>query len=137
MGSPSRELRRVPGRKDAMPRATSAVSFVVRASSHHYVDKGAVATIGRSAAVAEIGGLTLLGFVAWTAWLGVHLFYLMGFRRRFIVMAEWAWLYLRNEHGARLITGDVESLLGRGRREPLPAGRATSSQKETREGLAP
>jgi NADH dehydrogenase len=103
----------------------------------HYVDKGTVASIGRAAAVAEIGGFTLSGRVAWVAWLGVHIFDLIGFRRRFIVMAEWAWRYLRNERGARLITGDVESLFARGRHEPLPAGCATSSQKETREGLAP
>jgi NADH dehydrogenase len=43
--------------------------------------------------------------------LAVHIFYLIGFRRRFIVMAEWAWLYLRNERGARLIIGDVQKLL--------------------------
>jgi hypothetical protein len=47
----------------------------------------------------------------------VHIFYLIGFRNRFIVMAEWAWLYLWNERGARLITGDVELLFDRGRRE--------------------
>jgi hypothetical protein len=50
--------------------------------------------------------------------MGVHIIYLIGFRRRFIVMAEWAWLHLRNERGARLITGDVESLLKRGRQKP-------------------
>jgi NADH dehydrogenase len=101
----------------------------------HYVDKGTLASIGRAAAVAEIGGLKLSGLVAWVAWLAVHIFYLIDFRRRFIVMAEWAWLYLRNERGARLITGDVESLLERGRRDPRPAGRASRSQKEPREGL--
>ena len=83
----------------------------------HYVDKGTVASIGRAAAVAEIGGFKLSGLVAWVVWLGVHIFYLVGFRRRFVVMTEWAWLYLRNEHGARLITGDVAELLERGRYE--------------------
>ena len=63
------------------------------------------------------------------AWLAVHIFYLIGFRRRFIVMAEWAWLYLCNERGGRLITGDVESLLERGRRTSRPA-RAIEPQKE-------
>lgn len=58
----------------------------------HYVDKGTVATIGRAAAVAEIGGLKLSGLVAWLVWLGVHIFYLVGFRQRLIVMAQWAWL---------------------------------------------
>ena len=85
----------------------------------HYKDKGSLATIGRGAAVAEVGRLKLSGFIAWITWLGIHIVYLVGFRRRFIVMAQWAWLYLRNERGARLITGDVESLLERGRHHPI------------------
>jgi NADH dehydrogenase len=95
----------------------------------HYVDKGTVASIGRAAAVAEIGGLKLSGFVAWVVWLGVHIFYLVGFRRRLVVMTEWAWLYLRNEHGARLITGDVAQLLERGRYQPRHADGKESNQK--------
>jgi NADH dehydrogenase len=79
-----------------------------------YIDKGTLATIGRGAAVAEIGRLRLGGFVAWIAWLFIHIFYLIGFRNRFMVMAGWAWVYLRNESGARLITGDIEPLLERG-----------------------
>lgn len=80
----------------------------------HYIDKGTLATIGRGAAVAEIGRLRLGGFIAWIAWLFIHIFYLIGFRNRFIVLSEWAWVYLRNESGARLITGDIEPLLERG-----------------------
>jgi len=95
----------------------------------HYVDKGTVASIGRAAAVAEIGGLKLSGLVAWVVWLAVHIYYLVGFRRRLIVMAEWAWLYVRNERGARLITGDVERLLERGRYEPRYVDGRESSQK--------
>jgi NADH dehydrogenase len=83
-----------------------------------YLDKGTLASIGRGAAVADIGRISLSGPIAWITWLGVHIFYLIGFRNRFIVMAEWVWLYLWNERGARLITGDVEPLLKRGRREP-------------------
>jgi NADH dehydrogenase len=79
-----------------------------------YIDKGTLATIGRGAAVAEIGRLRLGGFVAWIAWLFIHIFYLIGFRNRFMVLAGWAWVYLRNESGARLITGDIEPLLERG-----------------------
>ena len=116
--------------------AARNISRIVRGEPvepFRYIDKGTVASIGRAAAVAEIGGLKISGLVAWVAWLAVHIFYLIGFRRRFIVMAEWAWLYLRNERGARLITGDVESLLERGRRTSLPA-RAFKTQKEaTRE----
>jgi NADH dehydrogenase len=76
-----------------------------------YLDKGSLATIGRAAAVAEIWKLKLSGFVAWLAWLVVHIFFLIGFRNRFLVLAEWAWVYVRNERGARLITGDIRPLL--------------------------
>jgi NADH dehydrogenase len=74
----------------------------------HYVDKGSMAVIGRSSAVAEIGGLRLQGFVAWLAWCFVHIFYLIGFRNRFLVMFEWAWAYASYQRGARLITGDID-----------------------------
>jgi NADH dehydrogenase len=74
----------------------------------HYVDKGTMAVIGRAAAVAEIAGLRFSGLLAWLLWCFVHIFYLIGFRNRFIVMAEWAWAYLSSERGARLITGDPE-----------------------------
>ena len=79
-----------------------------------YRDKGTLATIGKAAAVADIAGLHLSGLVAWLMWLFVHIFFLIGFRSRFIVIVEWAWMYLRNDRGARLITGDVEPLLERG-----------------------
>ncbi len=79
-----------------------------------YRDKGTLATIGRAAAVVEFGRLRFFGFFAWMLWLFVHIFYLIGFRNRFLVISEWAWVYLRNERGARLITGDVERLLKRG-----------------------
>ncbi len=80
----------------------------------HYRDKGTLATIGKAAAVADIAGLHLSGLIAWLMWLFVHIFFLIGFRNRFIVIVEWAWMYLRNDRGARLITGDVEPLLERG-----------------------
>ena len=62
-------------------------------------------TIGRAAAVGEIGGARLSGFIAWMAWLLVHIFYLIGFRNRLWVLAGWAWAYLTFRRGARLITG--------------------------------
>jgi len=74
----------------------------------HYVDKGTMAVIGRSAAVAEIAGLRFSGFLAWLLWCFVHVFYLIGFRNRVIVMMEWAWAYVTYQRGARLITGDGE-----------------------------
>ena len=71
----------------------------------HYVDRGSMATIGRAAAVAEIRALHLSGFLAWVAWLVVHIFWLIGFENRLLVMVQWAWSYLSYERGARLITG--------------------------------
>ncbi len=83
-------------------------------SPFHYRDKGTLATIGKAAAVADIAGLHLSGLIAWLMWLFVHIFFLIGFRNRFIVIVEWAWTYVRNDRGARLITGNVEPLLERG-----------------------
>jgi NADH dehydrogenase len=70
-----------------------------------YRDKGSIATIGRASAVAVFRGLHLSGVVAWLAWLLVHIFFLIGFRNRFVVLFEWAWAYLTYQRGARLITG--------------------------------
>lgn len=71
----------------------------------HYRDKGSLATIGRAAAVAQFGRIQLSGYFAWLAWLFVHIFFLIGFRNRIVVMINWAWAYLTYERGARLITG--------------------------------
>jgi NADH dehydrogenase len=71
----------------------------------HYVDKGSMATIGRSRAVAQIGRLKLSGFAAWLAWLLVHIFYLIDFRNRVVVLLDWTFAYLAYRRGARLITG--------------------------------
>jgi NADH dehydrogenase len=76
----------------------------------HYFDKGNMATIGRKAAIAEIGKLHLSGFIAWMAWLVVHIFFLIGFRNRFAVLFNWAWSYFTYQRGARLITGRRLSL---------------------------
>ncbi len=78
-----------------------------------YFDKGSMATIGRKAAIAEIGKLHLGGFVAWMAWLMVHIFFLIGFRNRFAVLFNWAWSYFTYQRGARLITGRRLSLIPR------------------------
>jgi NADH:ubiquinone reductase (H+-translocating) len=71
----------------------------------HYTDKGSLATIGRSAAIALFGKLQLSGFIAWLSWLLIHIFFLIGFRNRFIVMFSWMLSYLTYQRGARLITG--------------------------------
>ena len=70
-----------------------------------YRDKGIMATIGRSRAVASIGGLRLSGFIAWIAWLLLHIVYLIDFRSRIVVLMRWGWQYLTYEVGSRLITG--------------------------------
>ena len=69
-----------------------------------YFDKGTMATIGRSRAIAQTGSLRLTGFTAWMAWLVVHIFYLIGFRNRLSVLASWAYAYFAYRRGARLIT---------------------------------
>jgi NADH dehydrogenase len=73
----------------------------------HYWDKGSLATIGRAAAVAEFGKIHISGFMAWLAWLFVHIFFLIGFRNRILVLIQWAWSYFTYERGARLITGST------------------------------
>jgi NADH dehydrogenase len=73
----------------------------------HYRDKGSLATIGRAAAVAEFGRIHISGFVAWLAWLFVHIFFLIGFRNRLLVLIQWAWSYVTYERSARLITGST------------------------------
>jgi NADH dehydrogenase len=69
----------------------------------HFTDKGQMATIGRSRAIAEIGRLKIAGFLAWLLWLVVHIYYLTGFRKRLLVVLHWAWSYLSFHRGARLI----------------------------------
>ena len=70
-----------------------------------YWDKGSMATIGRSAAVAEMGNFHFTGFVAWVAWLGVHLLFLVGFRNKIAVLIQWTYSYFTYKRGSRIITG--------------------------------
>jgi NADH:ubiquinone reductase (H+-translocating) len=69
----------------------------------HYTDKGNLATIGRARAVADIKGLHLSGFIAWYTWLAVHLFYLIGFQNRLLVLVRWSFSFFTHGRGARLI----------------------------------
>jgi NADH dehydrogenase len=71
----------------------------------HYFDKGNLATIGRARAVADIKGIHLSGFIAWITWLTVHLFYLIGFENRLLVLIRWAFSFATHGRGARLIAG--------------------------------
>lgn len=88
------------GRAISLPSPASRPPF-------HYHDKGSLATIGRAAAVAEIGKLHISGYIAWLTWLFVHIFFLIGFRNRVLVLIQWASSYITYERGARLITGST------------------------------
>jgi NADH dehydrogenase len=72
-----------------------------------YRDKGTMAVIGRTQAVASIGTWKLGGFLAWLLWGGVHIAFLVGFRNRWRVLVSWFWGWLLNAHDARIITGDA------------------------------
>jgi NADH dehydrogenase len=69
----------------------------------HYINKGTMATIGRRAAVAQIGPIQLTGFIGWVAWLVVHLYYLIGFENRLRVLMRWGWYYLRLDRPVRSV----------------------------------
>jgi NADH dehydrogenase len=71
-----------------------------------YHDYGNLATIGRGSAVADIGRIKASGLLAWLLWTFVHIFWLIGFRNRLVVMGEWAWAYLTFQRRIRLITGE-------------------------------
>jgi NADH dehydrogenase len=70
-----------------------------------YFDKGSLATIGRNAAVAQIGPLQFSGILAWLAWLFIHLLYIVEFENRLLIAVQWAYDYFTYNRGARLITG--------------------------------
>ncbi len=71
-----------------------------------YTDFGSVATIGRGEAVVNIGPVRASGWLAWVFWLFLHIFWLIGFRNRLVVLSEWAWSYITLQRGVRLITGE-------------------------------
>ena len=76
-----------------------------------YFDKGSMATIGRSKAVAQVGNLKFSGFLAWIMWLFIHVLFLVEFENRVQVVLQWAWNYLTRNRSARLITGDAAERL--------------------------
>ncbi len=82
-----------------------------------YRDKGSLATVGRSAAVADFGKLRLSGAPAWLAWLLLHLMFLVGFRNRLFVLFQWLWSFVSYDRGARLITGPLRRAPGQARAE--------------------
>jgi len=98
-----------------------------------YVDKGIMATIGRSRAVAQAlnGSLKMSGFLAWCAWLFIHIWFLIGFRNRVSVLANWLWNYVTYKRGARLITGERSwDLL------PVIAGHAPAEKPSTEDRVS-
>lgn len=78
----------------------------------HYVDKGTLATVGRSFAVVDIGPLHFTGFVAWLTWIAVHIFYLIGFRNRLLVLIQYAWAYMTFQPGARILLPEESTPAG-------------------------
>ena len=89
------------------PTTCSGRSAASPRSPFRYKNKGSLATIGRSAAVADLGKIKLSGPMAWMAWLVLHLMFLVGFRNRLVVIFEWAWSFVSYDRGARLITGPL------------------------------
>jgi NADH:ubiquinone reductase (H+-translocating) len=73
-----------------------------------YIDYGALATIGRKSAVVQLPTFSFWGLPAWLFWLFVHVYFLIGFRNRLIVLMEWAWAYFTHQRYARLILGDAQ-----------------------------
>ena len=100
--------RPLPGVSPVAMQQARHVARIVRDESarkpFRYVDKGSMATIGRSRAIAWARGIKMHGFVAWLAWLFVHVWYLIGFRSRLVVLFTWAWSYVSYKREARLIT---------------------------------
>ncbi|MGH9821195.1 MAG: NAD(P)/FAD-dependent oxidoreductase, partial [Pyrinomonadaceae bacterium] len=100
----------------AMQMGTNAAGNILRdvknkpREDFKYWDKGTMATIGRSKAIAQLKALHFKGFIAWCMWLFLHVFFLIGFRNRLAVMADWFWAYLTRERSARLITGDADEM---------------------------
>ena len=74
-----------------------------------YIDYGQLATIGRNAAVAVIGKLRFSGYAAWLVWLFAHIYFLIGFRNRLVVLIDWAVAYWSFERNARIVVGNKDN----------------------------
>ncbi|MGA1285597.1 MAG: NAD(P)/FAD-dependent oxidoreductase, partial [Prochlorothrix sp.] len=85
-----------------------------------YIDRGNLAVIGQNAAVVDLGVLKLTGFVAWLVWVFAHIYYLIEFDNKLVVMTQWAWNYITRSRGARLITGEGDLMSLRVPQEPDP-----------------
>lgn len=93
----------------AMQEGRAVAANIVRAATgqplkqFHYRNRGTMATIGKSSAVVSVWKVRLSGLLGWFIWLAVHLYYLIGFRNRIVVLSSWAWNYLRSDRPVRLI----------------------------------
>ena len=107
--------------------------------SFHYHDKGSLATIGRAAAIAQFGKLHISGFIAWMAWLFIHILFLIGFRNRLLVMLQWAWSYFTYDRSARLITGEsrVMPVPSQEYAEMAAAQNKADEDRSSRDGTTP
>ncbi len=74
----------------------------------HYRHQGNLATVGRQSAIVDFGRVRMKGFFAWLVWGAAHIYFLIGFRNRLIVMLHWIWAYVTLRQGVRLITGSTE-----------------------------
>ncbi|MDY6786473.1 MAG: NAD(P)/FAD-dependent oxidoreductase, partial [Cyanobacteriota bacterium] len=81
-------------------------------SPFRYVDYGSLAVIGQNSAVVDLGFVKLSGFIAWLAWVFAHIYYLIEFDNKLIVMIQWGWNYFTRGRGARLITGEATMATG-------------------------
>lgn len=79
-------------------------------SPFHYVDRGSLAVIGQNAAVVDLGFIKFSGVIAWLVWVFIHIYYLIEFDNKLVVLLQWGWNYFTRKRGARLITGEASLL---------------------------
>jgi NADH dehydrogenase len=102
----------------------------------HYRDKGNLATVGRSFAILDMHGFKLSGFLAWVLWLCIHIFFLIGFRNRLVVLTDWAWNYFTFQRGARVFTQAAPVVEGQaspvveGQASPVVEGQASKERQD-------
>ena len=116
LASVQQDGKPVPGVAPAAKQMGRHVASAIRArldnkpaTAFRYKDYGNLATIGRMAAIVHFGKLKLSGLLAWWFWLAAHVFFLIGFRNRLIVLLNWAWAYWSYQRGARIILGQDEN----------------------------
>ena len=109
LASVTQDGRPLPGVAPVAMQEGEHVARVIGGTSRRafrYSNPGDMATIGRAAAVADFGRFQLTGWIAWVAWLFVHILKLTGFRNRLVVLVQWAWAYFTYQRSIRLITGE-------------------------------